>query len=162
VATPAFPDTIDGRKLCYQNLLGWTKKLRDIFTYDMLVFPVNYNAHWSLAVVTNLSMIVDAGAGEKEKEGEETPKIFLMDSGRKFAAHSTKQIFKVLRTWLTSVWENTREVNNNNAEVVEGEGEGEGEGGVEVEAKIKKKKFKINAMNLPGVAPLVPLQDNFR
>lgn len=63
-------------KINYDGVKAWTSKI-DIFSYDYLIIPVNEHAHWYLAIVCNVSKMIQQQDQDAviKLDGAESPKI---------------------------------------------------------------------------------------
>ena len=74
----AYKDTKAARKKLYQDVKGWTKGV-DIFQKRFLIFPINYDLHWTFVLAANpgdvLKVIPPPPAPKKKKatEAEQAP-----------------------------------------------------------------------------------------
>ena len=64
-----YRDTARGRRKMWHDLKGWTKGT-DIFSKRFLLFPVNYDLHWTFVLVCNPGAVLSIGTERgKGKEG---------------------------------------------------------------------------------------------
>ena len=72
----AYKDTKVSRKQLYQDVKGWTKGI-DIFKKRFLIFPINYDLHWTFVLAANagdvLKVIPPPPAPRKKKAAELAP-----------------------------------------------------------------------------------------
>jgi len=72
----AYKDTKASRKQLYQDVKGWTKGI-DIFKKRFLIFPINYDLHWTFVLAANagdvLKVIPPPPAPRKKKAAELAP-----------------------------------------------------------------------------------------
>ena len=72
----AYKDTKVSRKQLYQDVKGWTKGI-DIFKKRFLIFPINYDLHWTFVLAANagdvLKVIPPPPAPRKKKAAEHAP-----------------------------------------------------------------------------------------
>ncbi|KFA54688.1 hypothetical protein S40293_00790 [Stachybotrys chartarum IBT 40293] len=63
-------------KINYDGVKAWTSKI-DIFSYDYLIVPVNEHAHWYVAIVCNVSNMIQQQDQDAviKLDGAESPKI---------------------------------------------------------------------------------------
>ncbi|GMH70329.1 hypothetical protein TrST_g4874 [Triparma strigata] len=145
---------------CWDDIGFWIPP--NLWTLKFIIFPINYACHWSTAVICN-----PGGVFGKDVAG--VPAIIHLDSGKKLKAHSSGEIYKVIRLFLTSACiaqqkesEREKDYNSNGGDGEEGE---VGSKRVSVGVNTNSIRKNFNAEKLPGFSPInsekgMPQQDN--
>ena len=80
----AYKDTKAERKKLYQDVKGWTKGI-DIFKKRFLIFPINYDLHWTFVLAANpgdvLKIIPPPPVPRKKKSSDAAPASALAGTG---------------------------------------------------------------------------------
>ncbi len=80
----------------------WLKKRKiDIFSYKLILLPINLNSHWSLCVIVNLNKFRDHVKLDKVQMNSEIPFMMLLDS---LGMHGAEEIGQNIRKWLVHEW----------------------------------------------------------
>ncbi|GMH53201.1 hypothetical protein TL16_g01397 [Triparma laevis f. inornata] len=123
----------------------------NLWTLKFVIFPVNYGLHWSTACIVN------PGAVFAEDGSLGQPAIIHLDSGKKLKAHSSGDIYKVIRLFLASALiamnkEEEQELDAEDGDIEKNKEVGEKRKGfVKLTSKNAKKHF--TAEKLPGISP---------
>lgn len=64
----AYRDNKANRQQLWEDLKGWTKNV-DLFQKQYLLFPINYDLHWSFALLCNPSCLLRSGCGGNSGTG---------------------------------------------------------------------------------------------
>ncbi len=80
----------------------WLKKKNiDIFSYKLLLLPINLNLHWSLCVIVNLHKFRDHVKLDQVQLNSEIPFMMLLDS---LGMHDAGEIRQNIHKWLLHEW----------------------------------------------------------
>lgn len=168
----------------YEQIKGWTKNVSKILEKQFLIFPINYQHHWSFvlvchpgvvleeqnkqmnnAIISQTDMAIDvdddentsaaAAAATNTRNGSDLAACMLhFDSGKFLRFHRSATIFNVIRRYLSAYFEGMKDQDTKPTESVPVEL-------IETEPEEEQQQM-FNGKNMPGFSPNIVQQQNMK
>jgi Ulp1 family protease len=104
--TSHFYSTLMNEKLGLQHVSGWVQQRKlDIFSKQIIVFPINGDSHWSLLVAYYPGLVRQSGGTESTGVADRVPIILHLDS---LQYHNGYKIGNNIRNFFNYEWSNKK------------------------------------------------------